>query len=76
MDRNVVDIESLTKREKSRFERFDKQEASILADHLKDIKKLESKWEKFCEQNNKAVVQYRKLLDLKKKRSKISTHSK
>ena len=66
MDRDVVDIESLTKREKSRFERFDKQEASILSDHLKDIKKLESKWEKFCEQNNKAVVQYRRLLDLKK----------
>ena len=67
MDRDVVEIESLTKREKSRFERFNKQETSILADHLKDIKKLESKWEKFCEQNNKAVLQYRKLVDLKKK---------
>ena len=62
----MVDIESLTKREKSRFERFAKQEASILSDHLKDIKKLENKWEKFCEQNNKAVLQYRKLVGLKK----------
>ena len=70
MDRNVVEIENLTKREKSRFERFDKQEASILSDHLKDLKKLESKWEKFCEQNYKAVLQYRKLVDLKKKDSK------
>ena len=55
MDRDVVEIDSLTKREKSRFERFNKQEASILADHLKDIKKLESKWEKFV---NKIIKQY------------------
>ena len=66
MDRNVVDVEKLTTREKARFERFNKEEASILADHIKLVKQIESKWEKFCEQNNKAVLQYKKLVGLKK----------
>ena len=67
MDKDVIEIKDLTSREKSRFERFDKEEASILSNHLKAVKLIEKNWEKFCELNHKAVVSYKKLVDLKKK---------
>ena len=66
MDRDVIKVESLTSREKLRFERFDKEEASIISHHIKVVKLIESNWEKFCEQNHKAVVTYKKLVTLRK----------
>ena len=63
----MIEIKDLTSREKSRFERFDKEEASVLSNHLKAVKLIEKNWEKICELNHKAVVSYKKLVDLKKK---------
>ena len=49
------------------FTNFDKEEGSVLSNHLKAVKLIEKNWEKFCELNHKAVVSYKKLVDLKKK---------
>ena len=55
MDYDEFQVEKLNKREKTRFERFDNEESSILANHLKVVKFIENSWEKFFEKNTKAV---------------------
>ena len=66
MDNDAFQVDQLTKRER-RFERLDKEESSILANHLKAVKLIENNWEKFCEKNTKAVQTYSRLVNLKKK---------
>ena len=46
---------SLSKRQKARYERFDKQEDRVLQEHLAVVKQIEKEWNIFKEQNPKAL---------------------
>ena len=61
---------SLTKRQKARYERFDKQEDTLLQEHLAVVKQIEKEWSLFKEQNLKAFQLYTKSQESRSKDSK------
>ena len=52
---------SLSKRQETRYIRFDKQQEEALQKHLAVVKQIEKEWEIFKEQNSKALKLYRTL---------------
>ena len=61
---------SLNKRQKARYERFDKQEGIVLQEHLAVVKQIEKEWNIFKEQNPKPFKLYNKSQESRSKDSK------
>ena len=58
---------SLSKRQETRYIRFDKQQEEALQKHLVVVKQIEKEWEIFKEQNSKALKLYRTLQEARNK---------
>ena len=58
---------SLSKRQETRYIRFDKQQEEALQKHLAVVKQIEKEWEIFKEQNSKALKLYRTLQEARNK---------
>ena len=61
---------SLSQRQQTRYDRFDKQEDLVLQQHLAVVNQIEKEWNIFKEQNSKAFKLYNKTQEARSKDTK------